>query len=72
MVHVPETGAMSDSNDRVIQPLARQVASNSLFLVKLKEHLVKLLADRALEILFGGRYGKIYDILPYNSEEYQD
>lgn len=55
MVHVPETGAMSDSNDRVIQPLARRVASNSLFLVKLKEHLVKLLADRALEILFGGR-----------------
>ena len=69
-VYFPETEAMNDSNDWVTEPFSRQVVYSSLFSVKLKEHLVKLLADRTLEIFFDDR--SLCDILAYNSEEYQE
>lgn len=68
MVYFPETGAMNNSNDWVTKPFAKQDVYKSLFSVNVKEHLVKLLADRALEIFFDDR--SLY-ILAYNSEEYQ-
>lgn len=68
LVYFPETVAMNNSNDWVTKPFAKQDVYKSLFSVNLKEHLVKLLADRALEILFDDR--SLY-ILAYNSEEYQ-
>lgn len=62
LVYFPETEAM---NDWVTEPFSRQVVYSSLFSVKLKEHLVKLLADRTLEIFFDDR--SLCDILAYNS-----
>lgn len=68
LVYFPETAAMNNFNDWVTKPFAKQDVYKSLFSVNLKEHLVKLLADRAREILFDDR--SLY-ILAYNSEEYQ-
>lgn len=64
MVYFPEAGAMNNSNDWVTKPFAKQDVYKSLFSVNLKEHLVKLLADRALEIFFDDR---LLYILAYNS-----
>lgn len=55
---------MNNSNDWVTKPFAKQDVYKSLFSVNLKEHLVKLLADRALEIFFDDR---LLYILAYNS-----